>query len=94
MDICLELACACGQDPQAVARWPWRRVQRAWSCLRRRQRRELRERLFLAHQSGLGLMGGASGGGQVSSTPRLDDDGLRQARSLGIPVKTVKVADG
>lgn len=85
----MELACAFGALPHEVARWPWRRVQRCWTTLRRKQRREQRERIFLAHQSGMGALGQALGGGAPAAVDE-DAERLRQMRSMGLPVKVVK----
>lgn len=86
----MELACALGTGPHEIAQWPWRRVQRCWILLRRKQRREERQRIFLAHQSGLGAFGSMFGGAPAGAG---HEEKLEKARSLGIPVKTVTVGE-
>lgn len=88
----MEIGCAVGALPHEVARWPWRRVQRYWTFLRRKQRREERVKLLLASQQGLGAIGQIFGGGAPARNPDegLDKTGMKTLRDLGIPVKTVK----
>lgn len=93
LDVCMELACALGALPHEVARWPWRRVQRCWQFLRRKQRRDERQRIFLAHQSGMGALGAVLGGGAPAAEAGGGDIDLKQAAAMGIPVRTVKVAE-
>jgi hypothetical protein len=94
LDVCMELACALGALPHEVAGWPWRRVQRCWIFLRRKQRRDERQRIFLAHQSGMGAFGSALGwGGAGGATHDQDVERVRKAQSMGIPV-TIISAEG
>lgn len=96
------LGAAFGCEPRTVAGWPWKQVYHAWSAWQRKERRELRIRMMLAHQSsGLGMVG--AGGPAPKSAPVSDGEhdasgalnarGLARAASMGIPVKRVKAVE-
>lgn len=93
------LAAAFGTLPQDVSRWPWQRVYYCWTAWQRKERRELRVQMLLAHQSGLGTLAGLAGGSAGGEAPPSGDNdgsgalnaqGLARAASMGIPVKRVK----
>lgn len=90
----MELAHAFGTTPHSVAAWPWGRVYRYWNAWRKRDRRELRVRTYLAHQSGLGAMAAMFGGGAPSNSESSSDRQiLNQFARSGVPIKRVKAGD-